>query len=296
MKSNKYEINNDENGLETDFRFIGETLRNNNHSKANILFIPGIGCEFADHQKFKELLVSYNYYAINLPAHGNSNFESYDKLSLKDMANYVLNYIQNKELDSLILIGHGTSCAVVALLNKYIPENIIGNVLVSPIDSTFISDTKQIRDVLIPRLDEQISQLLRLSIYDWDKKSYENSYWNDYKFYKLDLYKKNYKALNVVLDYYLEPSVKTSIENLYNDLYNPTLVVYGQSDGLLRVEESMKNIQRLIKDVSISTIPLSGNQPFMENPNNYYNNVISFIDYTVENYNYEIKENNRNNN
>ncbi len=75
MKEKEFATTNDIDHIETDYRFIGEILRNNNHSKANILFIPGIGCEFADHNKFRNLLVAYNYYSINLPAHGHSKIE-----------------------------------------------------------------------------------------------------------------------------------------------------------------------------------------------------------------------------
>lgn len=283
MREKEFATINDIDHIETDYRFVGETLRNNNHSKANILFIPGIGCEFADHYRFKDLLISYNYYAINLPAHGHSLIESYEKLSLNHLTNYVLDYIEHKKLDSLVLIGHGTSCAIVAQLNQIIPEKIIANVLVSPIDSTFIDDARVVRDILVPRIDEQIDQWLRLSLSNWDKKSHGTN-WIKYKEYKLNLFNTYYKAINIMYDYFLEPVVKESIESLYYSLQIPTMVVYGQDDGLLRVNESMDNVKNLIKDVAVATIPLAGNMPFLENPNNYYSNVISFIDYTVDNY------------
>ncbi len=283
MKEKEFAQENDIDHIETDYRFVGETLRNHNNAKANILFIPGIGCEFADHNRFRDLLVSYNYYAINLPAHGHSLIESYEKLSLQHLTNYVIDFINEKKLDSLVLIGHGTSCAIVAQLNQIIPNKIISNVLVSPIDTTFIDDARVIRDILVPRIDEQIDQLMRLSMSDWNSKSH-NINWINYKKYKLSIYDTYHKAINIMYDYFLEPVIKESIETLYYNLEIPTMVVYGQDDGLLRVEESMDNMKQLIQNVAIATIPLSGNMPFLENPNNYYNNVISFIDYNVDNY------------
>lgn len=285
MKAKEFANSQDINHIETDFRFVGDLLRNNNKSKANILFIPGIGCEYADHARFKDLLVSYNYYAINLPAHGQSLIESYEKLSLQDLTNYVLQFIAEKKLDTLVIIAHGTSCAILAQLNQLIPDKIVANILVSPIDTTFIADAREVRDILVPRIDEQIDQYLRLILNDWDSKSFTNSKWISYKNYKLKLFNKFYKAMNIMYDYFLDSSIENSLESLYSDMIIPTMVVYGQDDGLLRVEQSIENFKHLIPNVSLATIPLAGNMPFLENPNNYYSNVISFIDYIVDNYN-----------
>ncbi len=285
MKEKEFATTNDIDHIETDYRFIGEILRNNNHSKANILFIPGIGCEFADHNKFRNLLVAYNYYSINLPAHGHSKIESYERLSLQHLTNYVLDFINEKKLTDIVLIAHGTSCAVAAQLNQIIPERIICNILVSPLDSTFIGDARQIRDVLVPRIDEQIDQLYRMAFNDWDEKTKTNKLWRDYKEYKLELFNHYYKPINIMYDYFLEPSFKESIDALYASIGAPTMIVYGQDDGLIRLDASIENMQSLIPNVALSTIPLAGNFPFLENPNNYYSNVISFIDYNVDNYN-----------
>ncbi len=283
MKEKEFATTNDIDHIETDFRFIGENLRNNNYSKANILFLPGIGCEFADHNKFKNLLVCYNYYAINLPAHGHSKIESYEKLSLQHLTNYVLDFIADKELEDLVIIAHGTSCAIAAQLNQIIPEKIICNVLVSPLDTTFIGDARQIRDVLVPRIDEQANQLYRMMCCDWDEKI-KTPIWNQYRDYKLELFNTYHKPMNIMYDYFLEPSFKESLDELYASIYAPTMVVYGQDDGLIRLDASIENMQALIPNVALSTIPLAGNMPFLENPNNYYSNVISFVDYNVNNF------------
>ena len=90
--------------------------------------------------------------------------------------------------------------------------------------------------------------------------------------------------MNVMYDYFLDESFKASLESLYMGIDIPTMVVYGQDDGLLRVDESIANMQSLIPNVALATIPLAGYLPFVENPHNYYGNVLSFMDYYVEQY------------
>ncbi len=284
MKQKEIAASTDINYIETDYKFMGEALKDDNHSKTNILFIPGIGCEYEDHRKFKDLLVSYNYYALNLPGHGRSKIPSYEQLSLQDLTNYVLDFIEARNLDSLVLIAHGTSCAIAGQLCQIIPQKIICNILVSPLDNTFVNDARQVRDILVPKTDEEIDQLYRMAFCQWDEKKHNNPAWRYYKKYKLREYTIFNKAMNVMYDYFLDENFKESLESLYMGIAMPTMIVYGQDDGLLRVNESIQNMQSLIPDVALATIPLAGYMPFVENPHNYYSNVLSFMDYYVDKY------------
>ena len=163
MKDKEIAPSTDTNYIETDYKFIGQAVRDDNPVKANVLFIPGIGCEYEDHRRFKDLLVSYNYYALNLPGHGRSQVPSYEQLSLVDLTNYVLDFIDARNLDSLVIIAHGTSCAIAAQLCQIIPQKIICNILVSPLDHTFVDDARQVRDILVPQTIHEIDQLYRMA-------------------------------------------------------------------------------------------------------------------------------------
>ena len=43
----------------------------------------------------------------------------------------------------------------------------------------------------------------------------------------------------------------------------------------------MKKVPVLFKDADVSIIPISGHEPAFDNPNNYFSNVINFIDKVI---------------
>lgn len=252
--------------------------------KAPIIFLPGFGTDSTNHQNFAKLLSRYDYFAINGPAQGNSPWFNVKDLTLQKYADLVKEFILRNDLERIILIGHGSSCAVVSLLNSMVNDRILANVLVSPIDNSFQNDAEQVKDVLIPRIPENIVQLFRLTIFNYDIKALNSIAWKDYENYRLSYFIKNYDALSLQLDTLLSDSIKKSIETLYSSINKPTLLIFGDSDGLLRVNDVANNIHNLINNSQVSIIPLAGNEPYLDNINNYYSNVITFIDYIYEQY------------
>ncbi len=45
----------------------------------------------------------------------------------------------------------------------------------------------------------------------------------------------------------------------------------------------MPKVPNLFKDAEVSIIPIAGHEPAFDNPNNYFSNVIDFIDRTIFN-------------
>lgn len=284
---NKNNILNNVDDIETDFSLIGNNPGNLACAKASIVYLPGFGCDFYEHSNFKDLLVSYDYYAINLPAHGLSNWSNAEDLTLKGFADIVVSFIEKRQLEKVILIGHFSSAAVAAIVNGLIPDTIIGNIFISPIDSSFQKDADEVRDILVPRIPEALDQLQRLKVFNWDIKSLNNIQWKEFSKLKLAHFNKNAEPLNIILDYLLDPQLKLSIENVYANITIPTLLLFGDSDGLLRTKQVIDNVSKLIKGSKVAIIPMAGHEPALDNPMNYYNNVITFIDSVVENYNNE---------
>lgn len=276
--------------IEIDYSIIGKNPGTLCYSKASIIFLPGFGCDFKNHQVFKELLISYDYYAINFPAHGNSPWYNADNLTLKSMADLVIEFINERQLEKVILIGHSSSAAIVALINGLIPDTILANVLVSPIDSSFQTDAAEVRDILIPRIPEAVVQLQRLKVFNYDMKSLNNKYWDDKNKEALAFYNKNHEPLNIIFDYLTNEDLKRSIESIYSNIKIPTLAVFGDSDGMLRTPLVSSNMKRLIDNLEVAVIPMAGHEPYYDNPKNYYSNVVNFIDKVVFNYDNKIKQ------
>ncbi len=266
------------NDLDIDYSLISKQPGRVMQAKAPIIYLPGFGCDYLNHQNFSNLLVSYDYYAINAPAHGNSPWYSTEDLTIKKYADLVMDFINSHDLSNVILIGHSSSAAVVALLNGMIPDRIKANILISPIETSFQADAERVKDILIPRLIGDLEQLLRLQIFNYDIKSLNNHAWDEFKREKLLFYNKNYDALSIQLDVLLSMELKNSIERLYASIDKPTLVVFGDSDGLIRINDVANKMKTLIPNSQISIISMAGHEPALDNVNNYFSNLMTFID------------------
>ena len=269
--------------IETDMSLIGSRPGQLLHSKASIIYLPGFGCDFRNHESFKNLLTSYDYYAINFPAHGKSIWKDANELTLTHFTNIVVQFINERKLDKVILIGHGSSAAVAANVSKILPNIIKGIVYVSPIETLFQKDAGQVEDILIPRLKESLEQLNRLKVFNYDLKANNSQAWVVENQNKLAYYEKNHDALSIMLGYLLSDQLKASIEKVYQTVTVPQLVVFGNEDGLLRVADIMPKVPSLFKDAEVAIIPIAGHEPAFDNPNNYFSNVIDFIDRTIFN-------------
>lgn len=271
------------NGIETDISLVGVRPNKLYKAKSSIIYLPGFGCDFANHKVFKDLLISYDYYAINFPAHGNSAWKNTSDLTINNFANIVVEFIKNRSLTSVILIGHSSSAAVAALVTNLLPEIIKANILISPIETTFQNDAQQVADIIIPRLPENFTQLQRLKIYDYDNRAAGNKFWEEYQTKKLAYFNKNAEPLSLILGYLLSPELKQSIESLYSTIKTPTLIVIGEADGLIRINNVANKMRSLIPNSRFCIVPLAGHEPFLENPNYYYTNLITFIDEVIAN-------------
>ncbi len=267
--------------IETDMSLIGSRPGQLLHAKASIIYLPGFGCDFKNHESFKNLLTSYDYYAINFPAHGKSMWNDANELTLTHFTNIVVQFIKDRNLDKVIIIGHGSSAAVAANVSKILPNIVKGIVYVSPLETLFQKDAGQVQDVLIPRLMHNLEQLNRLKVFNYDLKATNSSAWARENEQKLAYYNKNFDALSIMLAYLLSDQLKASIEGVYQTVTTPQLVVFGNDDGLLRVADIMPKVPTLFKNAEVAIIPIAGHEPAFDNPNNYFSNVIDFVDRVI---------------
>ncbi|MGL4950791.1 MAG: alpha/beta fold hydrolase [Mycoplasma sp.] len=270
------------NDIEVDVSLVNAHPEKAFKSKGSVIYLPGFGCDFYNHESFKDLLQTYDYYAINFPAHGETKWKTAEELTINHFAQIVIEFINKFELEDVVLIGHSSSAAIAALVNNLLPGVIKANVLISPLEGTFQSDAAEVVDVIIPRLPEQFKQLQRLKVFNWDFKSEFSPAWEEYQSLKLEYFNKNAEPLSIILGYLLSNELKASIEELYTTIQIPTLIVLGDSDGMIRGAEVAETMQRLIPHSELSIIPISGHEPALDNPKNYFTNVINFLDKTFD--------------
>ncbi|MDR2029533.1 MAG: alpha/beta hydrolase, partial [Treponema sp.] len=78
------------------------------------LFIHGFGGSYHDNFSAVMLARHFDYYAINLPGHGDTDIPCFDS-GLEGYADYVVSYIRERGLRNLVLAGHSLGGAVVSV-------------------------------------------------------------------------------------------------------------------------------------------------------------------------------------
>lgn len=270
--------------IETDASLIGSRPGQLLQSKASIIYLPGFGCDFDAHKEFANMLTSYDYYAINFPAHGNSGYKNVNELTLTHFTNIVLQFISDRDLKDVIIIGHGSSAAVASNVSQILSNIVRAVILVSPLETLFQEDAGKVEDVMIPRLIENLEQLNNLKVFNYHLKSLNSDFWKNYNNKKLTYFNKNYLPLSIILNYLLSPELKQSIELNYKNIQVPCLLVFGDSDGMIRLPEVLSKAQTMVDNAKVCVIPISGHEPFFDNPKNYFSNVVSFIDEVMFNF------------
>jgi pimeloyl-ACP methyl ester carboxylesterase len=131
-----------------------------------ILYIHGFGGSYRDNFSAAGLAKYFDYYAINLPGHGEDNPPVFDS-SLDEYAQYAAAYIKERNLRDVILMGHSLGGGVVSVAENKIRERLFALILVNPI-SRKIFDAPEISKVLFPETLEDVYELCRFAYHDFD--------------------------------------------------------------------------------------------------------------------------------
>ncbi|MDE7433883.1 MAG: alpha/beta fold hydrolase [Mycoplasmoidaceae bacterium] len=126
--------------MDFDFKYIkaeGKKL-------GTILFVHGYAVDYSYFVADKELAKNFDYYAVNLPVHGTKKADLTKKqmkeqIKLEEFAKHVCKFVEEKQLNDFILIGHSMGGAVVSLVANMIPEKIKKLILISPMNFAAIS-------------------------------------------------------------------------------------------------------------------------------------------------------------
>ncbi len=246
------------------------------YPKGTIFYLPDFGEDFHQHNNFAEGCLSYDYFTLNYPGIGGSPWYNPNQLTIVHYANIVANFIMRRSLSDVILMGHGMGAAVAALVNQLIPEQIGCNIFISPIDHTFIIDANQINQIIIPGSLENYHQLQRLKINDYDKDAKTHRGLANANF-DLANYAEWHDALDLILSFLSNDEIINLFESSYSSITKPTLLIFGDSDGLLKVKDVKTNLTSKIRGAESCVIPLAGHSPNIENVYNYTHKINMFL-------------------
>ncbi|MEE3928488.1 alpha/beta hydrolase [Mycoplasmopsis ciconiae] len=253
---------------------IGYFEQNNSKDKT-LLFVHGFSSDYNYFDKVFEYFANdYNFVGINMPIHGNSQFHK-NKINLLYFKQVLENFIKNQKYDNLTIIGHsmggGLAMMVADQLNSYI-EKIV---LVGPMTKAGLSKVEEFEECFFPRNFEEYKKLVHLCYYN-PQKFLETPHLKE----KMDNYfNNNQEKLNYI--YQLGHSLP-NLENMnaielgMKNFKKPVAVFYGESDGIVPVEE-FPNYYKDYSNFKLYKIEKSGHSIWLENYNDFVFRLEEFL-------------------
>ncbi|QMT98804.1 alpha/beta hydrolase [Mycoplasma tullyi] len=246
-------------------------LTNKKH-KYNAIFVHGFSSSHNKHSEiFKRLndeLV--NYYTFDLPGHGQNQLEEKPELKLDYFADLVVDFINQKQLDNVILIGHSMGGGICSIVNYLIPQKIKALILEAPLNPTiFTFDKKRIFDSfksfgkstfldVLKKEDEFNDQI---SLVGWIKK----------------IYKTNKDKIPLLLNL-ISLKSKNLLDNAYKTLNNkPVLLIFGENDVVIPPTKTIKYVSQYTNCLTTRIVDEAAHLPHSINKELYYYFVKDFI-------------------
>lgn len=96
--------------------------------KGNILLIHGFASKFQRRIFLAKVFEDYNFFAINLPAHGQSKYEKEEEITVNGYLDIISGYIKSLNLKELIIYGHSMGGGL-ALITAYQFKDMIQKII-----------------------------------------------------------------------------------------------------------------------------------------------------------------------
>lgn len=244
-----------------------EIIASNKYVRGNILFIHGFTSSSFSHIEFEaeNSFDEYNYYSLNLSGHKfnkKNEHENMTNVSFDILVNEIVDFINKKEMFNLILIGHSMGAALCLAVKEKLPINVVGLILVSPLNPTIMKSKIGIR-YLLSLLFNSKKTIKKMMVYK-EKIEYELA--NEYIDFEISrLLKKKGKYLLFGLKL-IDISLIKRIENMYKNLTHHTMIILGNKDKVIRYKPTKKFLTKINNPYIITkSMKDSGHLPFMDN-------------------------------
>ncbi|QZX48860.1 alpha/beta fold hydrolase [Mycoplasma sp. E35C] len=245
-------------------------------SKYNAVFVHGFSSSHARHTEIFKAFKNdqINYYTFDLPGHGNNLLLDQDnkkQLKLELFSDLVVDFINQKQLDNVILIGHSMGGGICSVVNYLIPNKIKALILEAPLNPSIYSfDKKRIVDSLksfgfkssLQKLSDEQTTNDQISLFSWLKK----------------IYKDNKEKLPLFFNL-LSTNAKQLLTNAYSALNNkPVLLIFGENDAVIPPHKSIEFISKFTNKLTTRIIDEAAHLPHLINKSLYYHFIKEFID------------------
>lgn len=245
-------------------------------AKGKIFFIHGYAVNSYYHNNFSDRLQDYDYYAVELPGHGITPLKSKKQLKPYAFALEVVNLINKLNLKDIILMGHSMGGGIAMMVSQMIPERIKKLVIVTPMNSRGTTKIFNFLFKMNPKNERQIDVMYDILMCDYENnKNLITEYERQTVMRMQNELKKNFKILKHNM---------ASIDNMVKlnffekNLKKPTLLIVGKYDDCINWKTTSKNLSRKNPNIIIYEFQKSGHLPFVEQPEEYFESIMKFIE------------------
>jgi pimeloyl-ACP methyl ester carboxylesterase len=237
-----------------------------------LLLILGFGGSYRDNASAKELAEYFDYYAINLPGHGEADLPYFDS-SLEEYARYIADYIEMRDLQNLMLVGHSLGGGAVCVAEKFVRNRLAGLVLANPIASS-IYETPGIKKIFFPTNLEEMIELCRFAYYDFDRMAQAEGFMQACAF-SLEVQRRKEPYLQGLFDAAYSGKTLESVKTAQRTLETETLYIFGRYDRIVPMQDPGASIPGN-PCIKFCVFEHSGHCPHNEEPHRFAAEIYAF--------------------
>lgn len=249
----------------------------NRESKGSIVFIHGFATTSDYHDKAAEEFKDYDYYTLELPGHGYTEFKEKGKWDLTLFVDFCILMIESLGLENIILIGHSMGGSLALRVANIIDKKINKLILVTPMNSSININSIKLYFLFTPKSFNKTLSLNNVLYKDLTKTINLNieNYINDEHIYQLK-HIKFFKKLKHKLY-----SLKNMKQCFLNEkiLKVSTLLIVGEWDKTIPYKNAIKAIKKSNKSfVQAVIFRNSSHLPFQEETKKYCKDITDYIE------------------
>jgi triacylglycerol lipase len=208
-----------------------------------MLFIHGFSETYQAAVCAPALAQFFDYYAINLPGHGDGeNKIAHFDSNLEEYAQYIVDYIKKKDLRNLTLAGHSLGGGVVIMAEEAAREYLSNLILINPLARTILQ-VPNLKEILLPNTLEEYFETANFAYYDGEAlKNYPGiidicTQSLNHQLERREYFSELFDALN-------SPDVIGLVEQALKNIKTRTLYVFGRHDRIIPMENLESEVLR----------------------------------------------------
>lgn len=246
-----------------------------NNPKGNMIYVHGFSGNFSNKNFLINYYREYNFFAINLPGHGDSKFNN-EEIDFFHYVEVIKEFINELSLNEFILIGHSMGGAISIVVSQYFQKQIKLLILESPANITILDNWSTIK-LLIPKNIIETTKIYNQLFYKIDSLFNTSKQKERFLLHELNLAngndhlrkmlnkKKITNWMNLTSEYLVKNKVKT-------------IVLLGQYDGVVKTKETITFFSSLnMFNYQIFIIKNSAHLPWYENRNDCFQIIDKYI-------------------